>query len=87
MHADGVCAIADALVINTSLTELALYGNPIGRQGLGFLKMGLERQGKLTKLDLWGCHIGIEGPSSMSHFLSGAYATRAFHAHTGLYAC
>ena len=50
--AEGITAIAEALKVTGSLTELNLEGNKIGNEGAAAIAKGLSANGSLTKLDL-----------------------------------
>ncbi|OHE72562.1 MAG: hypothetical protein A2007_06040 [Verrucomicrobia bacterium GWC2_42_7] len=65
----GARALADALKINTSLTELNLTANGIGGVGARALADALKTNTSLTKLNLTGNKIGDVGAGALADVL------------------
>jgi NLR family CARD domain-containing protein 3 len=58
---DGAAVLGEALIINTSLTDLRLSFNRVGDEGAAALGAALEDNATLTELDMEHNRIGEEG--------------------------
>ena len=73
--AEGITAIADALLVNGSLTSLSLAMNELGDDGAEALSIGLKENKSLTTLDLSGRgfgegRIGPRGATALASAIS-----------------
>jgi hypothetical protein len=65
----GAAAIADALRVNTTLTELNLRGNDVGEEGAKALADALKVNTTLTELDISCDYMGDEGAKALADAL------------------
>ena len=82
--ATGIKAIADALRVNASLTELNLAGNQLRSEGAKALAPAIAASASLTALDLHHNYIGQGGPEGIKAIADAlrvsASLTQAFFA-------
>ena len=67
--ADGAKALAGALLNNSSLQQLQLYGNDIGPEGAEALAKALKCNSALKELNLYYNNIGAEGAKAFAEAL------------------
>ena len=67
--AEGAKYVAEALKVNTSLTEIHLDGNNIGAEGAKYVAEALKVNTSLTKIHLGGNNIGAEGAKYVAEAL------------------
>ena len=68
---EGASAIAEALKVNTVLTNLELYRNNIGDEGAKAIGGALAVNGVLTNLNLLFNSLGDEGEKAIRDAVSG----------------
>ena len=66
---EGAKAIGEALKVNTSLTEINLWGNNIGDEGGKAIGEALKVNTSLTEISLYGNNIGAEGAKAIREAL------------------
>ena len=67
--AEGAKYVAEALKVNTSLTEIRLYSNNIGAEGAKYVAEALKVNTSLTEINLAGNNIGDEGAKYVAEAL------------------
>jgi hypothetical protein len=66
---EGASAFADALTVNTSVTEINLRDNYIGAEGASSLANALKVNTSVTQIDLLTNGIGNEGAAALADAL------------------
>jgi Ran GTPase-activating protein (RanGAP) involved in mRNA processing and transport len=69
--AENALALAEALKVNTSVTDIDLDGNEIGDEGASALANALKVNTSLTFINLMSNQIGNEGAASIADALEG----------------
>ena len=66
--AEGITAIADALRVNGALTELCIYGNRVGDEGVGAICESIQsnKETKLASLNFGDNGIGPVGANALA---------------------
>ena len=64
--AEGINAIADALLVTGSLTSIDLALNRLGVESAKALAPAITASGSLTSVNLYGNHLGAEGAKALA---------------------